>query len=267
MTENNEPQDANTATPSGATPVDESGSRTTSENVRKFAGQAKDILSKVDAGKAFQSTDKVTGKFMAGVYKTLKILAAILSLGCLVTMVYALFSYMTTPTPSVHAPVFDSSVFESGGNSAKPSKPKPTNEEFREIRNKFGDRIDSVIDAANLDAKEDYNNLVEILYNLDSEYRAEYIDGALPYMKELVSWARRKGENPDQKYCRYALYEHTSKSYDAFFSAAVDNVAHLEEIAEAKRASHLSLAESAVLFLMMLVIMALLIQIEENTRK
>ena len=229
----------------------------------RLMGQTKETLSKVNAGAAFKSTDKYTSKFMAGVFKTLKILAAILSLGCLLAVIYALFSYATTSTPSVHAPVFDESMFESGSKTSGAARRKPSNEEFREIRNNFGDKIDDVIDAGSLDAKDDYNNIVEVLFNLDSSYRAEYINGARPFLKEFVAYTRRKGKEPTLELCQKVLYSR----YDLYFGKAVAAVEVEKQLAEARRAGYIDLAGSAILFLMMLVIMTLLIQIEENTRK
>lgn len=259
-TENTAPETENT-TPGTEAAAPETGSKLAGKASR-LMGQTKETLSKVNAGAALKSTDKYTSKFMAGVFKTLKILAAILSLGCLLAVIYALFSYATTTDPSVHAPVFDESMFE-GSKSSGAARRKPSNEEFREIRNNFGDKIDDVIDAGSLDAKDDYNNIVEVLFNLDSSYRAEYINGARPFLKEFVAYTRRKGKEPTLELCQKVLYSR----YDLYFGKAVAAVEVEKQLAEARRAGYIDLAGSAILFLMMLVIMTLLIQIEENTRK
>ncbi|MBQ9726191.1 MAG: hypothetical protein IJV65_01635 [Kiritimatiellae bacterium] len=261
MSEDTTPE-IETATPETETTTNETGSNL-ADRASRLMGQTKETLSKVNAGAALKSTDKYTSKFMAGVFKTLKILAALLSLGCLLAVAYALFSYATTTTPSVHAPVFDESMFESGSKGAGASRRKPSNEEFREIRNNFGDKIDDVIDAGSLDAKDDYNNIVEVLFNMDSSYRAEYINGARPFLKDFVAYYRRKGKEPTLEISQKALY----LRYDAFFGKAVAAVEVEKQLADAKRAGYIDLAGSAILFLMMLVIMTLLIQIEENTRK
>ena len=223
----------------------------------QIAGQAKEILSKVDAKKAMEATDK----FMAGVFKFGKIVAALFMFLSILTMAGSLVYYVFTGASSVKIPDFDDVKADiEAGEKGNGENGGISNALYKELRNDYGSKVDDLIEVGGLDAKNDYTRIINTLAKVDGDMRSAYIKGAISFLKDWKSYANKNSKVEFDG--KFALQQ-----YDEMFNAAKDAASASKVVSSMKRSAALGVCGGSLIGLILFLIIPLLIQIEENTRK
>ena len=231
----------------------EDNTATVPEKTSEFSGPAN--------GCASNKVMDFTNKFMAGVFKFGKVIAALFSLLSILVMIGALIYYVFAGPSSVKVPDFEKpNATESG---AKDEDGKVSNKLFKELRDKYGKKVDELIEICGLDAKDDYNRIIEVLAKFDTDdLRSLHIKGAIAYVKDFKAYADSQKEKLEPRdYLR---------SIDAFtdsFEKAIEAAEASKVVSSMKRSTALTVCGSALVGLILFLIIPLLIKIEENTRK
>ena len=222
-----------------------------------ITGQAKTLLSKVDTEKAMRATDK----FMACVFKFGKIVAALFMFLCILAMAGSLVYYVFTGASSVKIPDFDDvkSEIESGEKNDNQGGGM-SNALYKQLRNDYGSKVDDLIEVGGLDAKNDYTRIINALAKVDADMRSAYLKGAISFLKDFKAYAKK---NSKVKFDGNAGL----MQYDEMFSAAMAEASTSREISAIKRSAALGVFGGSLIGLILFLIIPLLIQIEENTRK
>ena len=222
-----------------------------------ITGQAKELFSKVDTEKAMRATDK----FMACVFKFGKIVAALFMFLCILAMAGSLVYYVFSGASSVKIPDFDDvkaeieaekkSESESGGIS---------NALYKQLRNDYGSKVDDLIEVGGLDAKNDYTRIINALAKIDEDMRSAYIRGAISFLKDFKAYAKKNSKVEFDG--NIGLQQ-----YNAMFEMAMEEASKSKTISGMKRSAALGVCGGSLIGLILFLIIPLLIQIEENTRK
>ena len=222
-----------------------------------IAGQAKELLSKVDTEKAMRATDR----FMACVFKFGKIVAALFMFLCILAMAGSLVYYVFTGASSVKIPDFDDvkAVIESGEKNDN-EKGGIGNALYKQLRDDYGSKVDDLIDVGGLDAKNDYTRIINALAKVDADMRSAYIKGAISFLKEFKAYAKKNSKVEFNG-------ENGLHTYDQMFDAAKNEASESKVVSGMKRSSALGVCGGSLIGLILFLIIPLLIQIEENTRK
>ena len=174
----------------------EDNTATVPEKTSEFSGQA--------SGSASNKAMDFTNKFMAGVFKFGKVFAALFSLISILVMIGALIYWVFAGPSSVKVPEFEKpSATESG---AKEDGNKVSNKLFKELRDKYGKKVDELIEICGLDAKDDYNDIIELLAEFDTDdLRSLHIKGAISYVKDFKSYAASQKEKVEKSDFKQAI--------------------------------------------------------------
>ena len=254
--------------------MSDNGTNSAASDGGEFSAKAKKVFTNIDANAAMRGaadamrkTDQVTGKFMVGVFKFGKIVSAIFAVLAIVAIIGAfIYSCLVRPA-SFQVPEFDEVLkpqLEENGDTGKAQTRKVSNEMFKRLRNKYGDTVDKLIEISALDAKEDYNKMIEILAGVNEDFRGKYLSGAISFMKSFRDYARenpKKVEVTDEN-STYALYH----IYTDSFMSAQKEYEDGKSVASDKRALGWMICGYSIASLILFLIIPLLIQIEENTR-
>ena len=222
-----------------------------------ITGQAKELFSKVDTEKAMRATDK----FMACVFKFGKIVAALFMFLCILAMTGSLVYYVFSGASSVKIPDFDNVKAEiEAGEKSESESGGISNALYKQLRNDYGSKVDDLIEVGGLDAKNDYTRIINALAKIDEDMRSAYIKGAISFMKDYKAYAKKNSKIEFNGGNGLQLYN------EMFEMAKADAAASKEASAE-KRSTALSVCGGALIMMILFLIIPLLIQIEENTRK
>ena len=227
-----------------------------SEKARDIAGQAKELLSKVDAGKAMRATDK----FMAYVFKFGKVVAALFMLLCILAMACSLVYYVFAGASSADIPDFDDVKAEiESGEKKDNGEGGISNALYKELRDDFGGKVDDLIEVGGLDAKNDYGRIINLLAKVDEDMRKPYIKGAISFLKDCKAYAKKNGKGFDGK---WVLNQYNERFEASMLEASADKIK-----SDIKRSAALGVFGGSLIGLILFLIIPLLLQIEENTRK
>lgn len=226
------------------------------KQAEQLKNQAVEMLSKVDAQKAMGMADR----FMRGVFKFGKVIAAIFMFLCLVTMALSLVYYVFCGSSGMEVPDFDDVKEQleqrnSGDGNASDVKEVA---EMNAVRKEFESDIFEVMKICNLD-KDCFEIYVRKLAGMEKSVREDFMDGLLDFVKDAKKYFEKKGEKFDGA---KAVNE-----YDNLFSEARETAKGGELEAKLKRSGALATCGGALLGLVLFLIIPLLLQIEENTRK
>lgn len=224
-----------------------------SETVTHFTKQTKELLGKVDTEKAMG----MTNKFMAGVFKFGKLVAALFMFLCILTMIGSLIYYVFAGPDSISVPDFDDykESLQSRENMSE-GESKVSNKLFKELRDDFGSKVDELIEICGLDAKEHYNMIIEELAKIEANSRSTFIKGAISFSKDYKKHYKDKFKGKD------CLDE-----YREAFQSELEKVMSSVDESRQKRTTALMVCGAALIALIQFLFIPLLIQIEENTRK
>lgn len=226
------------------------------EQVGNITGQAKELLSKMDAAKAMRATDK----FMASVFKFGKIVAALFMSVCILTMAGSLVYYVFSGASSVKIPDFDDVKADiESGEKNNDGGDGISNALYKQLRNDYGSKVDDLIEVGGLDAKNDYTRIINALAKVDADMRGAYIKGAISFLKDYKAYAKKNSKVEFQG-------ERGLQQYNKMFNAAKEEAAQSKIISGMKRSTALGVCGGALICLILFLIIPLLIQIEENTR-
>ncbi len=254
--------------------MSDNGTENAADKDGEFTAKAKKVLANIDtdaamrgAADAMRKTDKATGKFMAGVFKFGKIVSAIFAVVAILAIIGSFIYSCFVRPDSFQVPEFDDVLkpqLEEHGDTGSAKARKVSNEEFKKLRNKYGDTVDKLIEVCALDAKDDYNNIIEILAEVGEDFRGKYLSGAISFMKSFKDYARENPKKADftDETAKYALYN----IYTQSFNAALATYEAGKAIAAEKRANGWMICGCSIIGLILFLIIPLLIQIEENTR-
>ncbi|MBQ6247040.1 MAG: hypothetical protein IJK04_09260 [Kiritimatiellae bacterium] len=228
------------------------------DSANQVVDSAKTALSKVDA----QTAMKATTTFMAGVFKFGKVISALFMILFIVTMVGSFLYCIFSGSGSLKVPSFDDAKAEieealsaeSGGNGNDVA-----NREFKLLRKKYSDKIDSLIEVGGLDAKDDYDGILHMLGDLDKDVRDDFINGAISFLKGFKSYSKK---NKDVEFDGDSGLQEFSQR---FVAACADAEVSKAE-SSAKKTIGWIVCGGSLLGLILFLIIPLLIQIEENTR-
>ncbi len=227
------------------------------EKASQISGQAKELMSKVDTGKAMRITDQ----FMALMFKFGKILAALFIILFIIVFAGSLVYYVFSGASSVKVPEFEDikPMLELGEKSSGDSS-GVSNALYKELRNDYGSKVDDLIEIGGLDAKNDYTRIINQLGNLDEDLRSPYIKGAIAFLKDYKEYIKTKKDK--QFDGNDAL-----GGYRDMFRSAISEAEGNKKIAAEKRSVALRICGQSLVGLILFLFIPLLIQIEENTRK
>ena len=223
----------------------------------QISGQAKVLLSKVDTEKAMRLTDK----FMSGVFRFGKIFAALFMFLCILAMAGSLVYYVFTGASSVKIPDFDDvkADIESGEKNASEGG-GISNALYKQLRDDYGNKVDDLIEVGGLDAKNDYTRIINVLANVDSDMRSAYIKGAISFLKDFKAYSKKNSKVEFDG-------NNGLRQYNAMFDAAKEEASASKVVSSMKRSAALGVCGGSLIGLILFLIIPLLIQIEENTRK
>lgn len=224
--------------------------------------QLKDKVPQVD----IEQADELSSRFMRKVFKTFKILSALLIflfviiLGC--SILYGVFK----GTPSLEMPEFDQEIFEKRvEQKSDKSKVKGGRKERKQVQSKYEKKIDKVVELfGNSNDKEDqecFDGLLEILVGLPENQRGDYISGMLSYMKDGKKYREKEGNASKFRMDQLAEW------YNEEFEASKESLEYKIEEAKTMRMIAWSIAGSSFIAIIVVMMIPLLLQIEENTRK
>lgn len=224
------------------------------EQAAQLKDQAAEMMSKVDVKKATGVADV----FMNKVFFFGKLFSALVMLGCCLVMVGSLLYYVFASGDSLEVPEYSAgknlqSVDWEAGSKA-------TAREKDAVRSKYKSKILKLIEVAKLD-HDDFEEYVDKLCDYDKEYRSDFIDGALDFVKSVKKWDAKENL-PAMK-----SYKRTLEGYGRRFDSAVEDVKKSREDAAARKKAALGICGSTCLGLVLFLMLPLLIKIEENTRK
>ena len=225
----------------------------------KTAEEAKDVSPKVNV----KSAMKLTDNFMTWVFKFGKVISALVVLVCVATMVCTLLYYVFKGSGSIDSPDFDDMKSEME-EKASDSGNSVQNAEYKELRKEFGSKVDDLIEIGCLDAKNDYERIINRLANLDEDLRSAYIKGAISFMKDAKSYFASKFK--DKKFSGKEGGD-VLEMYNGAFKDAKKAAEEKKVESAAKRSAALSICGMAFMGVVLFLIIPLLLQIEENTRK
>ena len=204
-----------------------------------------------------------TNAFMTKVFYFGKIVAALFMFLCVSTMLISLLYYAFTGTSGVRVPDFNelrdawqAADKAENDNSGDMRALKETNA----VRKEFDSEITKLMELCSLH-KESYERYVRKLSRMDADIRDDYIDGAIDFAKAAKKHFERK-DVKDKFDGEYVL-----GLYDEQFNAAIEEAKADEVETGIKKMAALSVCGGALLGLILFLIIPLLIQIEENTRK
>ncbi len=230
------------------------------EKATQFAGQAKELLSKVDTEKAMGATSK----FMAGVFKFGKIVSALFMLLCIATMVLSVLYALFKGSESLKVPQFKDVVaaMESDGDGQNSDAAKlARKQEYRKVRDKYSKQIDALVDLYRVDAKGATDLLVQGLCDeVPEKYRDAYVKGALAFGKDAKKYYAKKDDGTQ-------IDADDAELFSTLFQAAVAQAEASDVEARMNRQAAWTVCGGAFLGLILFLFLPLLIQIEENTRK
>ena len=214
--------------------------------------QAKVLLAKEAAGKAM----RITEKFMVGVFKFGKVIAALFMLLSILVMIGSLIYWVFAGASSIKVPDYGTlkataEAMESASDSSA------SNKEFSEVRAKYSSKVEELIVLCKLDADKDFTRIIKQLCSIDREYRSDYIRGAISFIKDAKSDSENKTFKANDML----------SLYDAGFEDAIKDAKESKIASAVKRSMALEICGMALLTLILFLIVPLLIQIEENTRK
>lgn len=230
------------------------------EKATQFAGQAKDLLSKVDTEKAMGATSK----FMAGVFKFGKIVSALFMLLCIATMVLSLLYALFKGSESLKVPQFKdvvAAVESDGGGQNSDAAKLARKQEYRKVRDRYSKQIDTIVDLYRLDAKDATDLLVQSLCDeVPEKFRDTFVKGAIAFGKDARKHYAKKGDGTQ-------IDGDDADLYRFLFNAAVEQAEESDAEARMNRQAAWTVCGGAFLGLILFLFLPLLIQIEENTRK
>ncbi len=230
-----------------------------SHHAEQLKNQASELVAKVDINKAAGWTSA----FMKKVFFFGKIVAALFMFLCIATMAFSLLYYVFSGASGVKVPDFDevreALASEEGmrnDNSGDMKSLKETNA----VRKEFDSEITKLMELCAL-PKEAYERYVRKLARMKKEMREDYIDGALDFAKA----AKKNCERKDSK--DKFDGETVVGWYDGLFESALETAEADVVKTRIKKTMALSICGGALIGLVLFLIIPLLIQIEENTRK
>ena len=210
--------------------------------------------------------DAVTTTFMQKVFKTFKFISALIIFLCVIVMACSILYGIFKGTPSFETPEFDKEMFEEAKNE-KGGKEivKGGRKERKKVQAKYEDKIENVIEL--LENKNDaqdqkaFDLILDYLIELPKEQRNDCINGMLDYMKDGKKYREKEGNS--KKFDMNELLSH----YMMEFETAGDRLDQAIAEAHAKRLFAWGVAGSAFIIILVVMMIPLLLQIEENTRK
>lgn len=226
------------------------------EKTGRLAGQAKELLSNVDAVKAMRATDR----FMSGVFKFGKLVAALFMFLALVVMVGSLVYCIFAGPQTIKIPAFaevETTIKSIGQDDV--GKGGVTNAEFRDLRKRYGAKVDALIEIGGMDARDDYNRIINSLADVDADLRSAYVNGALAFLKDYKTYAKKDLQIDFNG-------EKGLELYTTMFRRAQQKALRDKARADKRRTDALLICGGSFVSLILFLFIPLLLQIEENTR-
>lgn len=221
----------------------------------EVTGQAKELLSKVDTKKALNATDK----FMAGVFKFGKVIAALFMLACIATMALSLVYYVFAGANSLDVPKFSDIESQLNSSGREKQNVEPANKDAKTVRSKFSSKIEQIIDLYRLDSNSDFGDIVDHLCLMDEDYRSSFVNGAISFGRDYKKYVQRENKEFKGPEC-FGIYKQ-------LFRHAVSEASESQDESKANRQGALMVCGGALLGLILFLIIPLLIQIEETVRR
>ena len=230
-----------------------------SQHAEHLKNQAAELVAKVDINKAAGWTNV----FMTKVFFFGKIVAALFMFLCIITMAFSLLYYVFSGSSGVKVPDFDdvretlaAEEAMTNDNSGDMKSLKETNA----VRKEFDSEITKLMEVCAL-PKEAYERYVRKLARMRPDMRDDYIDGAIDFAKAAKKNCERKDSK--DKFDGEAVVG----LYDQLFGSAIEAAESDDAETRIKKTAALSVCGGALIGLVLFLIIPLLIQIEENTRK
>ena len=249
--------------------MEEQATETKDSNLSKGVEQLKqmkDKLPPIDMSKA----DALANGFMQKVFKSVKLLSAVVILLFVVVFFFSFLYALFKGTPSLEVPDFNDEIESSISveNSEKVNE-KGGRKERKEITSKYEKDIDKAVELlGNADDKQDqvyFDRIVDVMIELPEELREDFIDGLVSYLKDGKKYLEKEDKKEEKKikFKMTDLYYQYVRSFKSAIGEWEGNVL------ESKATKMYAWAFTGIVFLWILIIMMipLLLQIEENTRK
>ena len=235
----------------------ETNKETVSHQAEQIKKQATELMSKIDVKKAVGWTDI----FMAKIFFFGKIVAALFMFLCIATMALSLLYWALASESGVKIPDFsdvkeayEAAEKSENDNSGDMKSLKETNS----VRKEFDSEITKLMEVCKL-PKESYEEIVRTLAEMDADLRDDYIDGAIDFAKDAKKTIEKMGKT----------FNGTGVivTYDKLYAEAKETAEADKATTAIKKMIALSVCGGALIGLILFLIIPLLIQIEENTRK
>lgn len=235
----------------------EINSDTVADKAKQFKDQASQMLGKVDAQKAVG----MTNVFMTKVFFFGKMVSALFMFLSILVMVGALLYWVFAGASGLQVPDFGDmkESFEALDRaSSDNSGDIKTLKEKNAVRSKYNSDIMKLMEIGKL-KQNNFEGIVEILCSVDAGLRSDFVDGAIDYLEDAKKYFEKKNQSFDGEYML--------KLYAQSFEEAIADVEHRRLESSKKRTAALIVCGSSLLGLILFLIIPLLLQIEENTRK
>ena len=201
--------------------------------------------------------------FLIKIFNVAKFISAGIMGICLLVIIGALIYLLIGGSTSISVPDFDTlkeTIEQSPKSSSRTSSDYSKLEKKKEIENEYGDDILDIMKTYKF-IDENYDGMIELLMDIDDEYRGKFVDGLEDFLDDAHDYITDKGKDAKIK------IGDAANAYIAMFQNEIKR-AHIAQL-ESKLQKKIALAVIGVALLVMLAFMLipLLIQIEQNTRR
>ena len=201
--------------------------------------------------------------FLLKIFNAAKFISAGIMGVCLFVIIGALIYLLIGGSTSISVPDFDDlreTIEQSPKSSSTSSSDYSNLEKKKEIESEYGDDILDIMKTYKFN-DEAYDGIIELLMDIDDEYRGKFVDGLEDFLDDAHDYITDKGKDAKIK------IGDAANAYIAMFQNEIKR-AHIAQL-ESKFQKKIALAVIGVALLVMLAFMLipLLIQIEQNTRR
>lgn len=203
--------------------------------------------------------------FFIKLFKASRLISALIVTICLIVIILTGIGLLFSGPKSLDVPDFStirSAIEEEEVPQISKTEDYAVLEKRRDVEKQFGDRVNKAIRNYNLSA-EAYNILISDLLEMDKKYRRKYIRGFTRFLGGAENFLKEQKEDDEF----YFSIPDAANSYREMYSDAISEVEFSKIDAAENKMYLLAVLGFSLLLLLAFLVIPLLLQIENNTRK
>jgi len=201
-------------------------------------------------------------RFLWKVFSVAKVISAVIVSICLIVAIFSGFGLLFGGGKSFETPEFSSfkERLESQTTQQVYNENYNNLDTKREVEKEYGDDIAEIVKKFNLPSSA-YDILINKIANMKEEYRDKFVDGLWDYLSDAQDYIKKQ-----EKKAKISIID-AANQYIREFDNEVQAVEMSKASAQIEKITYLSILGGSLLIMLGFLIVPLLIQIEENTRK